>query len=379
MENEKDRLAIRIKSYEAQYEQRIPYNEFLICRIDGHKFSKFTKGFDKPFDKILTEALIKTTESLVEKFSAVTGYHQSDEITLVFPPKYKEKLVPVEWEEIEVDYDNNDNVPEYRVFSLTDEYIGNVITDYTPDEYYDAVDYYILSDSDNSSDKCTLQDNNPQTKVKTEKMFSKYLIKRVDITNEQIFGGRVQKMSSLISAFTTMMFNKHLRKEINLQTKVLQEYFINLFFLDEDEIEFNKKMETYTGKVNNAWFDARVFGVPTKEEAFNAVLHRVRDCEKNSRSVYAHAFCGHKKLLNKTGPEQVQFCKEQTGHDWELIEDHLKYGTFIKKERYLKPISSGTMDYGQNDFVERTRLVRFTKKLTTFSDDNVDLIVRKHK
>jgi len=373
MENEKDRLAIRMKSYEAQYEQRIPYNEFLICRIDGHKFSKFTKGFDKPFDKILTEALIKTTESLVEKFSAVTGYHQSDEITLVFPPKYKEKLVPVEWEEIEVDYDNNDNVPEYRVFSLTDEYIGNVITDYTPDEYYDAVDYYILSDSDNSSDKCTLQDNNPQTKVKTEKMFSKYLIKRVDITNEQIFGGRVQKMSSLISAFTTMMFNKHLIDEV-------QKASFNVQFYTEKNKDIRKYLKfIIENKLTNAWFDARVFGVPTKEEAFNAVLHRVRDCEKNSRSVYAHAFCGHKKLLNKTGQEQVQFCKEQTGHDWELIEDHLKYGTFIKKERYLKPISSGTMDYGQNDFVERTRLVRFTKKLTTFSDDNVDLIVRKHK
>ena len=377
MKNEKDSLAIRMKSYEAQYEQRISYDEFLICRIDGHKFSKFTKGFDKPFDKILSETMIKTTESLIKKFGAVTGYTQSDEISLVFPPMYKEKLVPIEWKEIEVNYNN---IPEYRVFDRKDEFLGHLKIVYElVDETYNITDFYITNENGQTLDQCTLQNNNPQTKVKTEEMFKKYLIKRVDITNEQIFGGRVQKMTSLISAFTTMTFNKHLIKEINLQTKVLQEYFNNSFSLDEDEIEFNKKMETYTSKAGNAWFDARVFSVPTKEEAFNTILHRVRDCEKNSRSVFAYTYCGHKKLLNKTGQEQVQFCKEQTGHDWELIEDYLKYGTFIKKEQYLKPISSGAMDYNQNEFVERTRLIRFAKKLTTFSDDNVDLIVRKYK
>jgi hypothetical protein len=95
--------------------------------------------------------------------------------------------------------------------------------------------------------------------------------------------------------------------------------------------------------------------------------------------MFAQTYCSHKSLLNKNGVEQVQFCKDTTGHDWEEIDDFLKYGTLIKKEQYLKPISESTMNYGQNEFVQRTRLVRFAEKLTNFSDENVDLVVRKHK
>jgi len=85
------------------------------------------------------------------------------------------------------------------------------------------------------------------------------------------YTGRVQKMASLISAFTTMRFNKHLEfliKTIGVQQP--SEYFRIL-----------------KSKEGNAWFDARVFGVDSDEEAFNTLLWRIRDCQKNSKSVYA--------------------------------------------------------------------------------------------
>ena len=121
-------LGGRLKGYEKSVESVVPYNEFLMVRIDGHKFSKYTKGFVKPFDEILSKTFEKTTIDLVDKFGAVTGYTQSDEITLVFKPTYKEK---------------------------------------------DG-----------------------------------------EISNNQIFGGRTQKISSLVAAYTTRQFNKHLEDEV---------------------------------------------------------------------------------------------------------------------------------------------------------------------
>ena len=56
-----------------------------IARVDGHKFSTFTRGLRRPFDPRLHRAMCLTTANLVDHFGATTGYTQSDEITLVFP------------------------------------------------------------------------------------------------------------------------------------------------------------------------------------------------------------------------------------------------------------------------------------------------------
>jgi tRNA(His) 5'-end guanylyltransferase len=187
-------LGDRMKKYEKQFEDRIPYNNFIVVRCDGHKFSKYTKGMKKPFDVILANSMVETTKDLVEKFGAVTGYVQSDEITLIFAPQFKEKQ----------------NVES-------------------------------------------------------------------EIVNEQIFGGRIQKMASLLASYTTMRFNINFAQALkDEQLKVKR---------TPDNFEFYNKMEE---KVGNAWFDARLYGVKSKDEAYNSLMWRVRDAEKNSRSMFAH-------------------------------------------------------------------------------------------
>lgn len=57
----------------------------LILRIDGHKFSTFTQGFDKPFDLDIIEAMCRTAEDLLKYFRGTTAYTQSDEITIIIP------------------------------------------------------------------------------------------------------------------------------------------------------------------------------------------------------------------------------------------------------------------------------------------------------
>lgn len=52
-------------------------------RIDGNRFSKFTKGMERPFDPRMSAAMIETAKGLVTEFGAALGYTQSDEISLV--------------------------------------------------------------------------------------------------------------------------------------------------------------------------------------------------------------------------------------------------------------------------------------------------------
>ena len=78
-------LGDRIKEYENRSETNISADDHLIIRIDGHKFSKFTKGFENPFDDVFREAMVRTAEDLHERFNAYTTYTQSDEITLLLP------------------------------------------------------------------------------------------------------------------------------------------------------------------------------------------------------------------------------------------------------------------------------------------------------
>lgn len=74
-----------MKEYEGAFaKRRLDPLQPTIARIDGRTFSKFTKGFQKPFDKLITDAMDGTTKALVDKTHADIGYVQSDEITLIW-------------------------------------------------------------------------------------------------------------------------------------------------------------------------------------------------------------------------------------------------------------------------------------------------------
>jgi tRNA(His) 5'-end guanylyltransferase len=74
-----------MKYYEARESERrfLPMLP-VYARIDGRNFSAFTRGMERPYDPAMTEAMIKTTEALVEETHARIGYTQSDEISLVW-------------------------------------------------------------------------------------------------------------------------------------------------------------------------------------------------------------------------------------------------------------------------------------------------------
>jgi len=85
-----DDFGDRMKGYESLYTmQRVSPPDILCVRLDGKGFSKFTKGFKKPFDDSLSDTMIEVTKFLVKETHANIGYSQSDEITLIYLPSDK--------------------------------------------------------------------------------------------------------------------------------------------------------------------------------------------------------------------------------------------------------------------------------------------------
>lgn len=77
-------LDVRMKQYEYVTRNYLLRRTPVIIRIDGKAFHTFTRGFEKPYDLRLNEAMQRTMKYLCENVEGcVMGYTQSDEITLV--------------------------------------------------------------------------------------------------------------------------------------------------------------------------------------------------------------------------------------------------------------------------------------------------------
>jgi len=245
------------KQVEKQYEVRVPNDYHLMIRLDGHKFSKFTKSLTKPYDLFLARVMDKTMRSLVEKFNANLGFTGSDEITLYFP-------------------------------------------------------------------KCEEKQTHP-------------------------FGGRVQKIASLLSSYATLEFNN---------------------FWKEERLDCQKNcddfgcIKTRLNKEGQAFFDARVFGVDTLEEVFENFKWRNHDVFRNAKTGFAQAFCSHKELQGKTANEQVTLTYEKHNKSFGESPKWFKYGTFCKKELYMKETKNG--------LVKRSRITTWSELLEDFKPELFD-------
>ena len=74
------------RSFEQHSNIAIPLENYIIVRLDGKGFSKFTKNyFKKPFDTTFRDLMVNTTEYLYNSsgFNITYAYTQSDEISLL--------------------------------------------------------------------------------------------------------------------------------------------------------------------------------------------------------------------------------------------------------------------------------------------------------
>lgn len=83
---ELESLGNSIKILENKYEQYLEPTKWTILRVDGHRFSIFTKKFKNLRDQRLIDAMLFASEKWLAQFNGVVCYVQSDEATMAIPP-----------------------------------------------------------------------------------------------------------------------------------------------------------------------------------------------------------------------------------------------------------------------------------------------------
>jgi tRNA(His) 5'-end guanylyltransferase len=130
-----------------------------------------------------------------------------------------------------------------------------------------------------------------------------------DTKTEMLFDGKVFKLTSLLASMATAKFMS--AALAHWPEKVM------------------RQLPT---------FDARVFELPNREEATNAILWRERDATKNAISMAARSVYSATALHRKSGRE-MQEMLFQKGINFNDYPSFFKRGTFVQRRRVLKPLT----------------------------------------
>ena len=137
----------------------------------------------------------------------------------------------------------------------------------------------------------------------------------VDSTSEYMFGGRIQKMVSVLAGLASSKFMKLVMERIPEKA---------------DSVPI---------------FDCRVWQVPNLQVASDAYLWRELDASKNSVSMAAHSYFGHKSLHGKTGKEKQEMLFNSFGINWNDYPAFFKRGTYVKRVTSEQPLSMAEEDW----------------------------------
>lgn len=133
-----------------------------------------------------------------------------------------------------------------------------------------------------------------------------------DLRTQMWFNGRIMKLVGHLAAKTTSFFQKCVRE-------TMPEY--------EDR---------------DPTFDARIFNVPTLEEAVNALLWRELDATKNSITQAAQTMFSHKQLMHKTGNVKQAMMLEK-GVNWNDYPIAFKRGVYVRRQIVDSPFDAAEL------------------------------------
>jgi tRNA(His) 5'-end guanylyltransferase len=122
------------------------------------------------------------------------------------------------------------------------------------------------------------------------------------------FNGKTQKMTSVLASMTTGFFN--------------------------DRIKYN----TGNFEMPLAFFDCRVWQVPTLAEACNVLLWREQDAVRNSISMSAQSQFSHKQLHKKSTKDMLQML-ESIGVVWGNLPGKYKRGSYFMRQKVTRKFS----------------------------------------
>lgn len=144
----------------------------------------------------------------------------------------------------------------------------------------------------------------------------KNLLTQKDYEQTPWFGGRTQKMCSILASMTTAYFNAN-------KTEILPE-----------------KKDRF------AFFDCRVWNVPNVVEAANCFLWREQDATKNAISMAASHYYSHNELHKKNGSDMQEML-------WQKGINFNDYPTFFKRGTYVRRKTVQRMIAEQKDILPK--------------------------
>jgi tRNA(His) guanylyltransferase len=151
-------------------------------------------------------------------------------------------------------------------------------------------------------------------------------------SNEQPYlGGKVQKMTSILASLATAKFNQLIAEKIPEKKNVL------------------------------AFFDSRVWSVPSLEEAANVFVWRQEDAIKNAVNMAASEFYSHKVLMNKNTKQKKKMLEDK-GQNWDDYPEFFKSGTYAQRKTIVLPLSEEMKKFKSNENkqdVLRSRIENF--------------------
>jgi hypothetical protein len=82
----RDEFEDRMRALEVFHSLRLPPGAWVILRLDGRSFSRFTEThFDKPFDSRFHDLMVRTAQAVQEDLHGLYAYTESDEISVLLP------------------------------------------------------------------------------------------------------------------------------------------------------------------------------------------------------------------------------------------------------------------------------------------------------
>jgi len=145
-----------------------------------------------------------------------------------------------------------------------------------------------------------------------------------DIESQVFFDGKVHKMVSVLASMATGFFNHEVPDAFPLR---IWKGNRSLGACDN-----TTPVSAPLDARPLAFFDCRVWQVPTLEEAANVLVWRELDATRNSIQMAAQAVYSHKELLNKNNSE-MQEMLHQKGVNWNNYSDWCKRGTYVQRKK----------------------------------------------
>ena len=168
------------------------------------------------------------------------------------------------------------------------------------------------------------------------------------------YDNEVLKIASVSASLATLAFNKF--------------YYTNIAEMTDTEEDF----KLYARKLNQAYFDSRVFNVP-KEDVTNCVYWRQKDAERNSINSLAQSLFSHKELQGLSLKDTLTKIEQEKGIVWGNLPTEQKRGTCCVKTFVM---DSATIKRGESEMkvsMPKTEWV-IDKDIPMFKDEGREYI-----